>query len=407
MRFHLLGIPHTASSKRWVACAFTQKVVTLAAMLHRRGHQVIHYGNELSELECDENVVVTCAEDIKPPEAFLDYDLQSPVYRRFTTNAVVAIEHRKQPGDFLLCPWGAGHKPIADAHPDLLVCESGIGYPGGWFAPFRAFESYAILHAAYGTEAIRLADRMRWYDVVIPNAYDPADFRFSEQKGNYLLFLGMRHHGVGKGVQVAIDAAGEAGYRLIVAGPDQFESPPPAHVLHAGLLNVQQRADLLAHARAVIAPSLFLEPFCGAMVESFFSGTPVISSDWGAFSENNLHGVTGFRCRTHSEFVWAIQHADRIDPKACRTWAENFTLERVGAQYEDFFQSVLDVKTGRGWYEPRPERTDLASLRRQLPTSQSTGAWTAGFEWTRDVETVKRPAKRRARRNQAKEALPQ
>ena len=75
-----------------------------------------------------------------------------------------------------------------------------------------------------------------------------------------------------------------------------------------------------------------------------------ITSDWGSFAENNLHGVTGYRCRTMGDYVDAINNIDRIKPLDCRTFGENFTLEKVAPRYEKYFQDVLDVYNGAGWY---------------------------------------------------------
>jgi glycosyltransferase involved in cell wall biosynthesis len=103
------------------------------------------------------------------------------------------------------------------------------------------------------------------------------------------------------------------------------------------------------------------------MIEAFFSGTPVISSDWGSFAENNLHGITGYRCRTMEQFVWATKNIDRISSSACREWAvENFSLDAIAPMYEEYFDTVKRAQSG-GWYAENPERADLDWMVRKYP----------------------------------------
>jgi glycosyltransferase involved in cell wall biosynthesis len=330
-------------------------------MMTLRGHTVIHYGHEDSDVECTEHVTVLSRDDYNQTYGEHDFrsklfkfDLNDAAYQKFNETAIREINERKRPGDILLAFWGAGHKAICEgAGQNMKVVEPGIGYPWGHFAEYKIFESYAMYHAFLERERVaQCSDMNVWSkEAVIPNYFSISDFVDEvvprENRGDYFLFVG--RIGTAKGVQYAIQMTGHLGVRLLIAGQNAEEGlkevhmfPPPAHVEIVGHVDTEKRKVLMANAKAVVCMSTFAEPFCGVHVEAMMSGTPVITADWGAFTECNIHSVTGFRCRTLDQMIEAGRRINEIDPMACRKWAmENYSTDRVAEMYEAFFEGKM------------------------------------------------------------------
>lgn len=373
-RFHLLGLAHVPTNWEISSCAYTQKVLKLAKMLESLGHEVVFYGGEGSDVECDEFVqVITDSQrkatygDYDWRTEFFKHDGNDAAYQTFNENALAVIKASQRAGDFLLCSMGTYQKPIADGLPGIRVIESGVGYRGV-FAKFRVFESYAWMHYIYGL--LRQNDGS-WYDAVIPNYFDPIDFPFEPDKGDYALYIGriVRR----KGVDVAVQVTRELGIPLKMAGQGWLENDVEGlnirgdHVEFLGTMGPEERKALVGRARFVLVPTYYIEPFGGVAVEAQMCGTPVLTTDWGAFSETVLHGVTGYRCRTFDDFLWAARHIETIDPEKCRRWAvDNYSMDRVKHMYHEYFSKIDDLARD-GWYEQHLGRSGLDWLKKEYP----------------------------------------
>lgn len=352
-RFHLLAIPHTVTHHDYVACAYTSKVLKFAKMMTERGHEVIHYGHERSAVICTEHVTVT--DDAVLQQAYGDHDWRRHQFRHntqdhanqeFIRRTIPAVQARYQTNDFLLCQWGIGHQPIANAIPNAQAVEHGIGYSTGHFAPWRAYESHAIRTVVEGAQ-----NPQNWYSWVIPNYFDLADFTYHDRKDDYVLFLGRVSEL--KGISTCVQACAHAGVELVVAGQGSLRdvgyTEIPSHVTEIGYADRELRRVLLSKASALIIATNYLEPFGGVVVEALLSGTPIITPHFGAFAEINHHNVTGFRCHTMREYVDAIKSRHRIQPQDCRMQGLQYSLEAIGPQYEAWFAALHEVYTGQGW----------------------------------------------------------
>jgi FkbM family methyltransferase len=384
IRLHVLAVPHTASTKEYTVCAFTQKVINFCKMFKEEGMHVIHYGHEDSQVECDEHVTVTTQALLEKVYGTYDwkneglrYNQQDEVYQIFNENCIREIGKRKKPHDIILCFFGVAQKPICDAHSDLLCVEPSIGYPSQ-FAPYKVYESYAVMHGLQGPEKVSTAE-YKFYDAVIPSGFDLSEFDFKDWSGKKDYFLMCGRMVWSKGVDIAAQVTEKLGKKLILAGTTfgpndcNLGNSWPSHVEYVGYANIETRKKLMAEAIGLFCPTIYNEPFGYVAIEAMLSGTPVITVDWGAFTETVQHGVTGYRCRTFEQFLWAAKNITTISPQACREWAaENYNFKKIGKMYREYFESIINISKGTGWYTEKPERNELNWLTKKQPKNPKT-----------------------------------
>jgi len=351
MRFHLVSLPHTNTTEEFAACAFTEKVRKFAIMMKSLGHTVYLYAGTKNEAPCDEHVECMTEDerlDLCGGGHFsaAPFDPLNKHWRKFNQNVIRELAPRIQQKDFICVIGGRANKEIADAYPNHMTVEFGIGY-GGTFAKYRVWESYAWMHTCYGSaNSNPNAVDGNWFDAVIPGYFELEKFKMSKTKGEHFLYIGRIISR--KGLNVAAEVCKHIGAPLIIAGEGR---DMPDYGTHVGVVGPKERNRLMSTARAVFVPTIYVEPFGNVAVEAQACGTPVISTDWGAMTETVINGVTGYRCRTLQEFVTATQRVHKLNPKTIRQHAvDNYSLPVIAKKYDRYFRRLLQL-WGDGWYE--------------------------------------------------------
>jgi glycosyltransferase involved in cell wall biosynthesis len=220
---------------------------------------------------------------------------------------------------------------------------------------------YRVLSRYTGLVAISDGQRAKAPDMAwegrVYNAIPVDEYPFTEQKEDYCLFLG--RISPEKAPDLAIKAAREAGYRIVVAA--KCNEPPEKRYFDErvrpllgpdaewfGEASTEQKKELLARARCLVFPIQWDEPFGIVMVEAMACGTPVVALDRGSVPEVVVDGVTGIICHRADELPDAIRRVDELDPKACRRRVfDCFDVADMVEGYEIIYRRMIE-QTGSG-----------------------------------------------------------
>lgn len=373
---HVVSLPHTETNGEYATCAYTEKIRKFCDMMTGGPRKIVLYGGAENTAACDEHVVCVTKQqretwfgphDLGSLErGGFDWDPSSPWWSHMNGRAIGEIMLRAKPTDLLLLSAGQAQQVIADSLGSMIVAEFGVGYEGiihhrhGPSPAFAAFESHTHRHLVYGLN--RWQNSPRQYDTVIPNYFNPDELAYGEG-GDYLLFVGRLIQN--KGVATAAQVASALGMKLVVAGPgatewgDGFVRFPEGEARAPGLefvgaVDAATRSELMGGAAVTLVPTVYAEPFGGVAVESMMCGTPVVTTDFGAFVETVVEGVSGYRFQTLQEAVDATDAARDLDRDTVREYAlANYSLDAVAPMYDRWF-SNLDGLWGEGWTALKP-----------------------------------------------------
>lgn len=340
MRFHVVSVPQSCTTRAFSPCGFSQKTIRFCGMMKSLGHTVFLYGGEENEAECDQ--FITCINKAEQkelcgelPYIYPSWNPAHRVWRNYNFRVTAAINDRREQGDFVCVIGGNCQASLKDSLNGLKVVEYGIGYTG-FFAKWKVWESHTWRAFMQGKH--KPDDIPSQCDGVIHSFYGADEFKPAEKRGDFALFLGRVTKN--KGVPWACEAAHRAGVKLIVAGFGDKK-----HVTHGaeyvGCVNDANRKALLAEARMVICPTQNFEPFGNVACEAQLSGTPVVCTDWGGFVETVQHGATGFRCNSLDEVADAVRNADALDRAYVRARALSmFSTDVQRHKYQSYFDRI-------------------------------------------------------------------
>ncbi|TDF92557.1 glycosyltransferase family 4 protein [Paenibacillus piri] len=184
------------------------------------------------------------------------------------------------------------------------------------------------------------------------NGLNPEEYQFSDQKGDYLLYIGAILDY--KGVHHAIEVAERTKQKLIIAGPvyDQsyFHKEIVAKVMlnpqiqYVGEVGGQERQNLLKHARCMLFPTLCEEPFGLVMIEAFACGTPVLGLANGSVPEV-MSGFPGLICHSVDQMADKAMHEPLPQPQELRDYVlRHFTTSIMADNYLTIYKSVIEDK---------------------------------------------------------------
>ena len=296
MRLHLIGLFHTIPKQEYSHCAFTGRVMRFGKMMLPFGYEVIEYSNEGSETQATEHVTILKTDEFNelkkkmnfsPPHGEASTD--SEIYHAFCAKLNTELASRIQPNDIVCHPFGHAHAYFGQMFPNAFHVEIGIGYPNCFF-DLRVYETYQWWAWHQGKEQ-KPGGSYQW---VCPMGYDIDDWEVKKRHGDYLLYFGRIVEC--KGLQTVKEIARHVDMPVIICGsgdPAPFLDESIPNLIYRPPVTGLDRSELLGNAYAMLMPTVYTEPFGGAGVEGMLCGTPLLASDFGAFSETIEHGFNG------------------------------------------------------------------------------------------------------------------
>ncbi len=250
------------------------------------------------------------------------------------------------------------HLPLAAAHPTPSVTTL--------HGPVHAFDLAPLLGECRAAPLVSISNDQRRplpganWQATVYHGLPRGLYAFEPRPDDYLVFVG--RISPEKRVDRAIEIARRARMPLKVAakiyGDEEayfrrdieplFERSR-AFVEFVGEVGGRDKQDLVGHARALLFPIDWPEPFGLVMIEALACGTPVVAWRNGSVPEVLEDGVTGFIVDTIEDAVDAVLRVPRLSRRACRrAFEQRFDAARMAREYVRVYERLVEERLAAG-----------------------------------------------------------
>lgn len=206
----------------------------------------------------------------------------------------------------------------------------------------------------------------------VRNGVPVEDYRYSEEKDRFLLFLA-RMEWQRKNARTAMDLALDLDVPLTMSGKYPPWTRPKLWgawcrrpfamrrlVDRVGYIDGERKLELLARAPIMFHAVNWHEPGSIVVLESLASGTPVLCTPNGSLPEFVDHGETGWIVHNYAEALDATRRALSFDHVEQRLWASRCRervsrVEDTARGYQQLYERVLAGESLSTEAEQRPQ----------------------------------------------------
>jgi glycosyltransferase involved in cell wall biosynthesis len=315
-------------------------------VVHHLTEELVRQGHEVTLFASGDSLTRARLEAVCPKALRLDPNCIDPLAAHVVMMNRVFTQ--KENFDLIHFHIDYLHFPISELHdvPVLTTLHGRLDTPD-LVAVYKEFPDAPVVSISDAQRAP--LPWINWMGTV-HHGFHVNDYKFYDQPGKYLAFLG--RISPEKGLDQAIAIARRAGMKLKVAAKidradrEYFETKIK-HLLDdplvefIGELGFPDTNKFLGNAAALLFPIQWPEPFGLVMIESMASGAPVIAYSRGSVPEVIQDGVSGFIVTNEEEAAHAVGKLGMLDRLACRKDFElRFSSARMAHDYLAIYEKL-------------------------------------------------------------------